>query len=68
MNSNLIIFRREQMNREIKVRLDSERKWNLIAKSENNMFYSQSFLNKKVAEEIAKREAKSKFFEEKKIF
>lgn len=60
MTNFLSLFRREQMNREIKVRLDSERKWNEITKAENNMFYSQSFLNKKVAEKIAEKEAKSK--------
>lgn len=49
----LSFFRREQMNREIKVRLDSEIKWKFISKKENNNFYSQSFLNKKIAEDVA---------------
>lgn len=43
------------MNREIKVRLDSERKWKFISKKDNNNFYSQSFLNKKIAEDAAEK-------------
>lgn len=49
------------MNREIKVRLDSERKWGFISKNENNNFYKQNFLNKQIAENLAEKEAKSNF-------
>lgn len=38
------------MRREIKARIDSEKKWSFMAKPENCQHYSQSHLNAKIAE------------------
>ncbi|XP_070508885.1 uncharacterized protein [Chironomus tepperi] len=44
---------REQMKREIKARIDSEKKWSFMAKPENNQHYSQSYLNARIAERFS---------------
>ncbi|KAG5669659.1 hypothetical protein PVAND_017542 [Polypedilum vanderplanki] len=46
---------REQMKREIKARIDSEKKWSFMSKPENNQFYNQTFLNLKVAEKFGEK-------------
>lgn len=47
------------MMKEVRVRLDSERKWGFIANKDNNKFYNQTYLNQKVAE--AHKDSKSNY-------
>lgn len=50
----LIIFSREQMNREIKARREYAKKYSFMSKPETNRFYDQAYLSAKVDEAVPK--------------